>query len=658
MVSFNLAALSVAVLPLAAAVNITVTSAGGNATSGHQYGFLHEDINHSGDGGLYAELIQNRAFQASEAYPSTLTAWSSINGAVLTLQNLSNPLSSALATSVNVAVGESEGAIGLANSGYWGMDVKKQTYTGSFWVLGAYDGSFNASLVSDITGTVYGSINVPSKASPTEWVEHTFELVPTIDAPNSNNSFSITFESSGATDGALDFNLISLFPPTYKNRANGVRIDLAEVLAGFHPTMFRFPGGNMLEGNTNTSWWDWKNSIGPLKDRPGFSGVWGYPQTNGLGLLEYLEFAEDMGLEIVVAVWDGLSLNGDITPEDELQPFIDDALNEIEFIVGSTDTTWGSLRAQYGHPEPFTLNYVEVGNEDWLVGGTEGWDTYMEYRFPLFLKAINDAYPDIQVISSGSVYDGYEIPAPADGDYHIYGTPDDMVNQYNLFDNVAIPHLIGEAAAVHPNGGTGWDGNLLVYPWWGGSVGEAISLIGYERNTDRILGALYAPIIRSLDSWVWSTTMIQFAADPALTTKSTSWYVWELLARTLLTHTLPATADFNPLYYVAGKNEDTGSYIFKGAVYNSTDAADVPVTLDFEDVTAGTRATLTYLTGPENPYGMNDPFTHTNVVETTTKHLVADKHGVFQFSLPNMSVAVLATSGKSTSRSMTHGNRA
>lgn len=195
--------------------------------------------------------------------------------------------------------------------------------------------------------------------------------------------------------------------------------------------------------------------------------------------------------QTVVAVWAGLALNGDVTPEDELQPFIDDALNEIEFITGSTDTTWGAVRAEYGHPEPFTLKYVEVGNEDWLAGAPEGWETYKAYRFPMFLQAINDAYPDIQVISSGSVYDGYDIPAPADGDYHIYGTPDDMVDQFDLFDNVTIPHLIGEAAAVHPNGGTAWDGGLLQYPWWGGAIGEAASLIGYERNSDRILGALY-----------------------------------------------------------------------------------------------------------------------------------------------------------------------
>jgi alpha-N-arabinofuranosidase len=138
-----------------------------------------------------------------------------------------------------------------------------------------------------------------------------------------------------------------------------------------------------------------------------------------------------------------MSLDGSVTPQDELQPFIDDALNEIEFIIGSTDTTWGAVRAEYGHPDPFTLNYVEVGNEDWLAGSDVGWSTYQEYRFPMFLAAINAKYPDIQVISSGSVFDNYSIPAPGEGDYHIYGTPDDMVEQFSLFDHTNITHEIG-----------------------------------------------------------------------------------------------------------------------------------------------------------------------------------------------------------------------
>ncbi|KAI1473421.1 glycoside hydrolase family 51 protein [Daldinia eschscholtzii] len=628
---------------LASAIDISVKSTGGNATNGHQYGFLHEDINNSGDGGLYAELIRNRAFQISERFPATLDGWHSVKGAKLSLKNLSEPLSDVLVTSLNVAAPKGHGQVGFQNDGYWGIDVKaRKKYTGSFWVKGTYSGQFTASLQSNITGQTFGSVRVKSQSTPDKWTEHSFELTSSRDAPNSNNTFAITFDASGAKEGSLDFNLISLFPPTFKGRKNGMRVDIAEALEQLHPTLFRIPGGNMLEGLTNRTWWDWKNTLGPLKDRPAFTGVWGYQQTNGLGLLEYLEFAEDLGMEIVLGVYDGLSLNGDITPKDQLQFFIDDALDQIEFIRGPASSKWGSVRASLGHPEPWKLEYVEIGNEDWLAGAPKGWDTFKEYRFPLFLEAINKAYPDIQVISSGSVYDGYDIPAPGAGDYHVYAEPDTLVAEFSKFDNVKQPHIIGEMAAIHPNGGSGWDGPQQPFPWWGGAVGEAVSLIGYERNADRIIGAAYAPIIRNMNRWQWAITAIQFTADKV--TRSTSWYIWELMAAHPLTETLPATSQFDPLYYVAGKNEKTGGHIFKAAVYNSTDGAEVPVKLSFEGVKQGTTAELTILTGPKDPYGSNDPFTGVNVVKTSKKTIRSDKTGSFQFSLPDLSIAVLDTS--------------
>ena len=349
----------------------------------------------------------------------------------------------------------------------------------------------------------------------------------------------------------------------------------------------------------------------------------------------------------VVGVWAGLSLNGDITPKEDLQPFIDDALDEIEFICGPADSKWGSRRAELGHPEPFPLRYVEVGNEDWLAGGEEGWQSYKDYRFPLFLEAINAAYPDITVISSGATSDGYEdIPAPAIGDYHPYREPDSLVEEFNRFDN-DIGHIVGEVAATHPNGGIGWDGELMEYPWWIGTVGEAISMIGYERNADRIPATFYAPVLRSLDRWQWAVTILQFAADPKLTTRSTSWHLWELFAAHPMTHTLPATSDFDPLFYVAGRNKDKGSHIWKGAVYNTTNHEDVPVHLSFDGVKPGTKAALTVLTNNAgDPYAYNDPHTGVNIVDRTTTILKAGKKGTFEFKLPELSIAVLDTDKK------------
>ncbi|CAG9979632.1 unnamed protein product [Clonostachys byssicola] len=668
MKSFALAALASQILPVFG-FEIKVGASGGNATSGHQYGFLHEgnlkaarqllkpvtykvsDINNSGEGGLYAELIRNRAFQYSDKFPVSLDAWHPFNNANLALNRLDTPLSKALPVSVTVSPGSnSSGAAGLFNDGFWGIDVRQQAYTGTFWVYGAYEGVFTAELRSALEeDKVFGSVEVESKAAAGEWVEHTFELVPGEDAPNSNNTFALLFDPAGLAEGeeSLDFNLISLFPPTYKGRKNGLRVDIAEALAELHPSMLRFPGGNMLEGLTNTTYWDWKDTLGPLKDRPGFQGVWGYQQTHGLGIMEYLEWAEDMNLEIVVGVWAGLALDGGLTSEEDFQAVIDDGLNEIEFICGSVDTKWGAVRAELGHPEPFPLRYVEIGNEDWLAGYPAGWDSYKAYRFPLFLKAINEAYPDIVVISSGSTHDGYSpIPSPGIGDYHPYRTPNALVDEFDLFDNDS-GHIVGEVAATHPNGGTGWNGNLMPFPWWIGTVGEAVSLIGYERNADRIPATFYAPVLRNMNRWQWAVTIVQFAADPRLTTRSTSWYVWELFAAHPMTHTLPAEGEFGPLYYVSGANEDKGSYIWKGAVYNTTNHENVSVSVSFEGVEAGTQAQLTVLTNPGgDPFAYNDPHTGVNIVSKDTVVLSAGDGGAFEFQLPELSVAVLDTEKK------------
>ncbi|KAJ2903927.1 Alpha-L-arabinofuranosidase A [Zalerion maritima] len=647
MVSLSMTVLAAVAAQVAAAAetpksSIKVSSSGGNVTGQYHYGFLHEDINNSGDGGIYAELLRNRAFQYSDTYPVSLAAWSAVNGASLSISSLDEPLSDALPYSMNVAASNgSYSAIGFSNEGYWGMS-------------GDYSGKFTASLDSALNSDVFATVEIESKATADEWVKHEFEITPRLDAPDANNTFSVTFDPSGANNGSLDFNLVSLFPPTYKDRENGLRVDIAEALADLHPSILRFPGGNMLEGLTIDTYWNWKDSIGPLTERPGFQGVWGYQQTHGLGLMEYLYWAEDMGLDIIVGVWAGLSLDGDLISEEDFQWVIDEAMDEIEFIRGEANTTWGAVRAEFGHPEPFELYYVEIGNEDWLAGYPEGWDTYQEYRFPLFLEAITEKYPDITVIASGDSDYGYEIPAPAIGDYHPYRTPDALVEEFDRFDN-DYGHIVGEVAATHPNGGIGWDGDLMPFPWWIGAVGEAVSLIGYERNADRIPGSMYAPVLRSMDRWQWAITILQFAADTAMTTKSTSWYIWEIMAAHPITTVLPATDEFDPLFYVAGKDDDRDAYVWKGSLYNITNtanaiytnitgAAHMDISIKFDGVRSGTKASFTLLTNPSgDPFAFNDPYTGINIVNTKTSVIKANHKGEFEFAMPELSVAVLDT---------------
>lgn len=620
-----------------------------------------QDINNSGDGGIYAELIQNRAFQFSKNYSVSTAHYFPINNAGLSIQFLDQPLSKQLPASMRVSVGNGTsgaGVIGFKNDGYWGMDVRPQTYTGSFWVKGAYDGVFTASLQSNLTDEVFGSVEIPSKCVEDDWTEHTFELVPEKAAPNSNNTLAITFD--GAAARALDFNLISLFPPTYKGRKNGLRIDLAEALADMNPHFLRFPGGNMLEGLRNDSWWDWKDSLGPLRYRPGFQGVWGYQQTHGLGLMEYLEWAEDMDLQIVLGVWAGLALDGGVTPQQDLDAYIEDALNEIEFVTGPANSTWGARRAELGHPEPFELNYVEVGNEDWLAGFPGGWESYRAYRFPMFYNAIRKAYPHMTVISSAASSDpggtpplygpnkknGQILPFDALGDYHPYREPDELVYEFNRFDNDA-GHIVGEVAATHVNGGIRWEGSLYPFPWWIGAVGEAVSLIGYERNSDRIPGTFYAPVMKNNNRFQWPITLLQYDADPKRTTKAVTWYCWSLFAHHPISHTLPTSSNtsYGPLYWGAGMDENRGgARVWKGAVFNTTNSVDVPVSVHFDGIPAGAKANLTLLTNSVgDPYMYNDPFTGVNIVNTTNIILTAEGDGVFRFVMPELSVAVLDT---------------
>lgn len=355
----------------------------------------------------------------------------------------------------------------------------------------------------------------------------------------------------------------------------------------------------------------------------------------------------------MLAVWGGLALDGSVTPQDELQPFIDSALEEIEFVRGSIDTTWGARRAELGHPEPFNLEYVEISNEDWLAGYPEGLESYRQYRFPMFRDAINAAYPDIQVISSCSQFDNYSFPEGAIGDYHPYREPDDLVEEFDRFDN-ARGHIVGEVAATFPNNGTEFDGPLSDFPFWIGAIGEAVSLIGYERNADRIDGAMYAPILRNMNRWQWPVTMVHHAADPALTTKSVSWYIWEALAASPMSHTLPASENFGPVFYVAGKDEyRDDARIWKGACYNissndiyntSASGNSVPVSVAFDGVKAGTKANLKQVTNPGgDPYAMVDPLQGNEVVQVTETVITANSAGAFEFEMVELSMAVLDT---------------
>jgi len=178
--------------------------------------------------------------------------------------------------------------------------------------------------------------------------QYNYTFTPSVSASNSNNTLNFTFTASDLS-GAVNFNLLSLFPPTYNNRPNGNRIDLMEAMAGLYPSFFRMPGGNNIEGLQSPYWWNWTQTIGPLEDRPGYPGTWSYENTNGLGLIEYLLWSQDLGMEPVLAVWSGLWLSGQVVPEDQLQTYVNAALDELEFLMGDASTTWGAQREALGY---------------------------------------------------------------------------------------------------------------------------------------------------------------------------------------------------------------------------------------------------------------------------------------------------------------------
>ena len=224
------------------------------------------------------------------------------------------------------------------------------------------------------------------------WKEYKFEMQSGNAAASSENHLELTIDRPAT----LWLQLVSLFPPTYHGRPNGNRIDIMEKLAAMRPSFLRFPGGNYLEGNRIETRFDWKKMIGPLVDRPTHPSTWSYHSTDGMGLLEFLEWCEDLHMQPVLAIYAGYSLGGQVVkPGPDLEPYVQDGLDEIEYVTGGADTKWGAVRARDGHPAPFTLHYVEIGNED-------NFDRAKTYdgRYAQFYKAIKAKYPDLQVIAT------------------------------------------------------------------------------------------------------------------------------------------------------------------------------------------------------------------------------------------------------------------
>ncbi len=470
----------------------------GAAISPMLYGLMTEEINHSYDGGLYAELIQNRIFKDSPTQPAHWSVVQSNGAAGGIALDQSDPVNKiALTTSLRLditAVGANQ-RVGVTNDGYWGIPVWPKTqYRASFYAKSSADfsGPLNVSIDSADGQTVFASASVP--AITPMWKKYDVTLT-TGDVPTSaDNRFVI----SAASKGSIWFNLVSLFPPTFNDRPNGNRIDLMQLLGGLQPAFLRFPGGNYLEGDTVAERFNWLTTIGPLEDRPGHQGPWRYRSSDGLGLLEFLEWCEDLKMEPVLAVYAGYSLRHvHVNPGADLEPFVQEDLNEIEYCIGDQSTKWGQQRAKDGHPEPFTIHYVEIGNEDWFDrAGYEG-------RFAQIFDAIRAKYPQLKLIATAPVRSRRADVV----DDHYYHSPRQMEQLAHRYDNASRngPKIfVGEWASQ--------EGKPT--PDLNSALGDAAFLTGLERNCDLVIMSCYAPLLVNVNRGAsqWGTNLIGYNA--------------------------------------------------------------------------------------------------------------------------------------------------
>lgn len=496
----------------------------GHAISPTLFGIFFEDINLSADGGLYPEMVRNRSFEDAD----TLQNWKFISSNSKSLAKISNaeiytkppvlPLNPFNRKSLLISA---SGAFKLENSGYWGMNmVLGESYTLKL-AARAIDG-FSSPLKIKILDAKGNEISAAEIKGITEnWAYYTANLKISTGDPKAS------LQISGEGNGKLFLDMISLLPDkTWKN--HGLRTDLSEALDAIHPKLFRFPGGCWVEGNEMKQMNQWKKTIGNIDTRTPLWNFWGYNATNGLGYHEYLQLAEDLGAEPLYCINIGMS-HSEIIPMDQMGQWVQDALDAIEYANGSVTSVWGGLRAKNGHPEPFNLKYMEIGNEN---GGTP----YNE-RWPLFVKAIMDKYPYMKLIANE--WDGGhpKEPKPELIDEHYYNNPDWFIwnsNKYDNYDRNGAKIFVGEYAVTS---GTG-NGNLR------GAIGEAAWMTGMERNSDVVVMSAYAPLLCNSNHKAWPVNLINF--DSHRWFGLPSYYVQEMFSNNSGTNVLPFAVENNP----------------------------------------------------------------------------------------------------------------
>lgn len=465
------------------------------------YGIFFEEINHAGDGGLYAELVRNRSFEDNAGNPDF---WWTVGSAQFSMNN-TNTLNSVNPWNMRVVMNAANS--GVRNEGYWGMNiVKGDTYKLNFWMRSDnYKGTIRAQLQNG-SGASLGMVTIANDQLSTDgkWRKVSAEIKAT--GSDENGWLALL----GNQAGTVYYDMVSLFPPTYKDRENGCRRDLAEKLEAIHPKFLRFPGGCVVEGAGTVAVpnrFEWKKSRGPIEERPGhFNRNWNYPVTDGLGMLEYLQLAEDLGAEPMFVCNMGM---GHDWEDPNVEPYIQEVLDAIEYSNGDATTYWGKKRIEDGHPEPFNLRLLEVGNENYWFGPYSP-------RYNQFVQRVSAKYPYIEFISNAGWVGEWSLPWRADFiDQHFYESPSWFVNSYRKYDGYdrSAPKVYVGEYAVTKNPGA--HGNMNA------ALGEAVYMLGLERNSDVCKMASYAPIFMNEEQGGgWHPDMIRFNSGMSYGTPS------------------------------------------------------------------------------------------------------------------------------------------
>jgi len=608
-------------------------------------GLMTEEINHSYDGGLYGELIQNRAFLDNATTPDH---WSAVTGngadasiALDTVLPFNDKLTSSLRVTVTKAA--KDAPAGVANEGYWGIPVQPGArYRAS--IIARADGNLagpvTVSIVSDDGKTVFASGKISGLTAA--WKKFEVTLKTGKGTPTAKAKFSITLDRPGTVSLAL----VSLFPPTWNGQPNGFRKDLMQMMVDMSPKFLRFPGGNYVEGDKVESRFDWKKTIGPIEQRHGHPCPWGYRSTDGLGLLEFLEWCEDMKAEPLLAVYAGYSLSGvHVNPGADLEPFVKDALDEIEYVSGDTSTAWGAQRAKDGHPAPFTMHYVEIGNEDWFDKSGS-----YDQRFAQFHDAIKARYPQLKTISTigNDQPENTRVKSrkPDMTDEHYYRSADDFIrtspDYAKKYDRKGPEIFVGEWAA-YETPFVPWDSRSQKEsptPNLKAALGDAVFMAAMERNSDLIKMQCYAPMFVNVNPGArqWRPDLIGY--DAISVYGSPSYYAIQMFNRDVGDELLNLSASETTVQGSATRDTKTGEIIIK--LVNAKPAAET-IAIQIAGVkgvkSKGTAITLAG--NPEDTNSITDP-KHVAPVTTVLKQIGSQ----FSYTLPANSVVVLKLKAK------------